>query len=156
MFSDVKSSVTNKAKELDNKYDLTGKGEMALIFAKSTGDKIVEKGKEFAENPTVKEYTKKTEEGFNKIVQVTKKTLGVDQNNTNNQVQQSQNVELNPQHGTYYAETSGNNQPLLQHNQPSSNQESYSNIQNQYSNNTGNTGNIQTNYPTFNQQPKQG
>jgi len=144
-FSEAKTSVTNKAKELDSKYDISGKGEMALIFAKNTGDKIVEKGKEFAENPTVKEYTKKTEEGFNKMVQVTKKTLGVGQDNTNNQVQQSQNVEYNPQHGNY--ENTTNNQPLLQNNQQNTNQEF----------NNNNTGNIQTNYPTFNQQqPKQG
>ena len=48
VFSNVKNKITKGAKELDDKYDIKGKGEMALMYAKVAGDKIVEKGKEIA------------------------------------------------------------------------------------------------------------
>lgn len=47
-FSNVKTKISNEAQQLDQKYDISGKGKSALIFAKSAGDKIVEKGKEIS------------------------------------------------------------------------------------------------------------
>ena len=44
----MKNKISQGAKELDDKYDLKGKGETAMIYAKVAGDKIVEKGKEIA------------------------------------------------------------------------------------------------------------
>jgi hypothetical protein len=151
VFSDVKSKISQGAQDLDQKYDLKGKGAQAMVFANSAKDKIVEKGNEFCQNPTVKDLTKKTEEGFSKMVEVTKKTLGVDQQNPN-QVQQNQNTD-------YPTQSHQNNDNL---NQPFTSQnQGYAppNLQNQNQNNV----NIQTNYPQFqnqnqnnNQQPKQG
>ena len=40
MFSGVKAKISQGAKELDEKYDIKGKGEKALIYGRSVGDKI--------------------------------------------------------------------------------------------------------------------
>jgi hypothetical protein len=48
IFSSMKEKISKGAKELDEKYDLTTKGEKALIYAKCAGEKVYEKGKELS------------------------------------------------------------------------------------------------------------
>ena len=48
MFSSVKEKISKEAKQLDDKYDIKGKGEKAMQMAKIAGGAIVEKGREIS------------------------------------------------------------------------------------------------------------
>jgi uncharacterized membrane-anchored protein YhcB (DUF1043 family) len=142
LFTEVKDNLNRGANELDKKFNISGNTVKALQWTQ-------EKSKEISENPTVKDLTKKTEEGFNKVVDVTKKTLGIGQNQQgqNNQVQQNNQHTFNPNQ---------NNQNFQHQDFTTQNQ----NNQQLYNAPPNEGGNQQENmYPTFHQNqnyPKQG
>jgi hypothetical protein len=86
--------------------------------------------------------TKKTEEGFNRMVEVTKKALNIEQNQ--NQIQQSNNMQYSTQSAQYY-DSNSVNQPLIQNNQGY--YQPLHNL-NQQLNETQQQGNIEVNHPT--------
>lgn len=99
------------------------------------------------QNPTVKDLTKKTEEGLSKMVQVTKNAFGINQNQQNvnnnyNQYQQGSEMQYSTQSAQYY-DPNTINQPLLQ-NQGYSYQ--------QINQNQGQFPDSGMNYPTFSNQ----
>ena len=92
----------------------------------------------------MKDLAKKTEEGLNKVVQVAKKTLNIEQHNTHNS-QQGSNIQYETQSAQFY-DSNTINQPNIQHT-AQSNQ-----IQNQSSVNPfihENQHPISSNYPSF-------
>lgn len=97
------------------------------------------------QNPKVKELTKKTEEGFTKMVEVTKKALQIDQNQ--NQVQQSSNMQYTTQSAQFY-DSNQINQPLIE------NYQGYQPVNNSYqhpneTHQQQQQGNIEVNYPSL-------
>ena len=50
VFTDVKNKISEGAQQLDNKYDLSGHGQKAVLFCKVASDKMNEKGREITVN----------------------------------------------------------------------------------------------------------
>lgn len=134
VFTDVKNKISAGAQDLDNKYDLSGHGQKAVLFCKVASDKMNEKGREIAvniflnyqNNATVQEYSKKTTDGFNNMVNVTKKSLNIGQDEQQNNSNTNQNLNNQQQNNNQSNLTIQSNQSIdNSHN----NQQSTSTIQ---------------------------